>query len=219
MRDRLSICNAALAELPASAIPNLSDRSREAVECARAYPAAFADVLAHPWRWNAAMALLVETPSDRDEWGVCYELPANFGGVRRLAPSGFTGRAFAHAGWADGHVPHDIIGTRLYANLKGLHLEYSRNDVTEANMPAPIARYLELLLASRIVMPITKNRARQQEIRQDVELTLQRAIAWDMSQVPHFYGDAPPGTDAAWHGTGTGYRPADGGEWPANTGF
>lgn len=229
MRDQLGLCNAALSELPADAIPNFDDNSKEAVECRRHYGPALADLLSHAWRWASAMAVLAEIENDRpNEWRKAYRMPQNFGALRSIAPTGTTGALLHQATASLGNmvafpkpsltVPHEIIGQTLYSNAEEMALEYSLSASSVANMPAPVARAFEILLAERICLPIIKSRARKMELRQEYRIAWEQAIAWDANMVPAYYHTVMPATDAAWT---TPTWPLYGEEWlawPAVTG-
>jgi hypothetical protein len=229
MRDQLALCNAALSELPADAIPNFDDNSKEAVECRRHYEPALADLLSHAWRWSSAFAVLAEIENDRPgEWRRAYRIPQNFGTLRNLAPSGSTGALLHQATAGLGNmvafprpallVPHEIVGQTLYSNADTMSVEYGLSATSVANMPAPVARAFELLLAERICLPIIKSRARKLELAQQYRLAWEQAVAWDKNMVPAYYHTVMPGTDAAWS-TPTWPRGSEEWlAWPAVTG-
>ncbi len=211
-RDRITLANNALAEIPAGPIVDWDENSLEAREVRRAWGGVWADTLAHPWWFSGALASLAGVANDREqEWRFAYALPQNFAHMRAISSRGVIGRSrTGYRSIVGMWTSYEIVGRTLYANEPHIVIEYSRNDVTEAELPPLVARSFELLLAMRLCMPIAKSSSRRAELRQEYELERQRAMAWDMGQTGQLYMTGSPATDAAWNAgdfISYGYQP------------
>ncbi len=205
MADRLGIWNQAVAELPASQIASLAENSLEARECRRFYPQIIAEMLEapHDWSFQNKREILAETTNDRpNEWAYAYAVPSDMATPIRIIPDlealglglpvALSGEPYAET-WASFvtryEAPYLIQNGKLYTNVETATLEYGINDITEAVIPALTVRAIAIDLASRLAMPVKKDKDLRQRLTQEAELWWQRAIADDENRQPSWYPD------------------------------
>lgn len=206
----LAICNLALGEVPHKSITSMNEQSLAAAKCTEHYPQARDELLeAHPWEFLMKRAALAVVDNGRArEWAFAYALPADLATPRRILPPDEAdgGAAFLTVGqrlapslspWQGDPflIPYTIAGGVLFTNQQNAVLEYSRTGISESVFTPSFARALALDLATRIVLPLIKNRARQGELMRLAELQRQRAIAMDENRVPQ--GEAPYVSESA----------------------
>lgn len=202
--SQLSICNLALAHLPAAEISSMNEDSLEARECRRFYPEVMADMLGGPHDWSFAnqRVVLAGLTNDRDfEWLYAYALPSNLGSPIRVIPDlegagiavpvPLPGEPYAETwGISTGYIetPYILEGTTLYSNVQNATLEFTINDVAGVNISQLAVRAISLDLASRICVPIKKDSDRETKLMQAAEAAWQRAIADDRNRQPENQG-------------------------------
>ena len=199
-RSQISICNGALDELPAGTINSLDEDAPEARACKRRYQPTLEDLLGeHDFDGAVRRAPLAETTNDRlGEWRYAYKMPENVASARRVLPS-FTAAYVSSAYiiqpgqsvWTGiGFFPDNlgaryrVSGDKIYTDLPTAVLEYVSTAVDLSYFRPLFFRAFELELASRIVMPVLKDRGRQKELISMAELARQRAIADDLNNSP-----------------------------------
>src|SRR5690606_12368634 len=142
--------------------------SLQARECRRSYRPAKEYLLGrHRWSFAKGRVALATVTNDRDtEWEYAYRLPAGKQPIRVVAiPEELGTAAPAYATTVLGTVkdqppPFIIVGNTIYTNVEEAYLEYYDTAVSEALFTPGFVRALELELASRLVMPITKDKVR-----------------------------------------------------------
>jgi len=200
-RSAVSICNGALDELPAGNIQSIDDADDVgALACKRRFQPTLEDLLAeHDYDFAIRRAPLAVVANDRlGEWQFCYRLPDSSIAPRRVLPSytaAYVSTAYilqpGQRVWTGiGFFP-DNIGARfrvanncLYTNMPEAVLEYVTTDVQLQHFRPLFARAFELELASRIVMPVLKDRQRQKDLIGMAEVARQRAMADDLNSSP-----------------------------------
>jgi hypothetical protein len=221
--DKIAICNEALADVPADAIADFSEDSQEAEWCARRYSPALAYLLElHNWKFPVHREALAEVTNDRDaEWAYAYAVPINVAAELRVLPSYTSAAAsvpllagqvlaptmaFYHPAQIHSYS-YLLAGSTLYTNVQEAILEYIRDDPSEAVFPALFTRALSLELASRLVMPLKKDRVRQGDLIKMAELARDRAIADSRNRDPSesHYGIFMNESELAREGVGIGY--------------
>lgn len=200
----LQICNSALAEVPTTEIAALTETSLQARECRRSYAKAKEYLLGLPVRgWSFARgreALAVVANDRATEWRHAYRLPSGKEPLRIVAvPASLDEPAPAYAFTALGTVkdetpPYLIAGDTIYTNVPEAHLDYRLTNVSEALFPEYFVRALEMELASRLVMPITKDKVRWREVKAEAKVALDRALASDLNREPQRYFEHIPDT-------------------------
>ena len=204
MPSRLGIKNDALAELPSAPITAEDERSLEARETGRVYDQALKELLeAHDWGFATRRVQLASVTNDRSsEWGYAYAMPTDVGTPRKLIPD-FEGAGLGiplegpftppyYEVWGTfGALPEPyfiIENLVIYSSLQNATLEYGAATVSEAVMPALFARALALEIASRIAMPIKKDRVLKGDLIKAAEAAKDRAMADDMNRSPQYQG-------------------------------
>lgn len=220
--SRSQIYNGALAECPADRINSPDDGSLEAETCNLHYQPALEMLLEdHDWDFATRRIALASLTNDRtDEWGYAYALPSDMARPRYVLPysAALSGEVYIETGlgsgltsiistptkyWMgrfgsyDGAVDYRISNGKLYSGVTGAVLEYVTNQPSEATFPARFTRALQFELASRIVMPLTKNTKRQGELVKFAEVHRERAKAADMNRDPETTFDFVPEEQAA----------------------
>lgn len=193
MAISITICNLALGELRAPPITDIGEASIEARECARYYPHCLA-LLLERFDWSVAtrIATLAELSDNprASEWLHAYALPADLATAKRLVPpaSGWIAQRYY---WPfDWPAPEDwwqqfiVEAGILYSQIPGAILDYSANDVAEAEMSGLFKDALALALAARIAVPIRDSRELKGQLLQQAELAAQRAMADDLNREP-----------------------------------
>lgn len=217
--DSLDVKNRALAKLPASAIADEDEDSLEARETRRYYPAAVSSLLEGPYEWSWAkqrVTLAEAGTNDRpNEWLYAYTLPSTAASVVRVLPDldalgiqvpvPLPGDPYAEA-WAYSQLegvetPYVLDGEIIYSNEQNAILEFIVNDIANLRVSKLVENALVDDLAAKICVPIKKDSQREQQLKADAEISLQRAIADDHNRQPDNYGCYVPETIAARHGT------------------
>ncbi len=184
--SKLQIWNMAIAELPDARLDTLDDVSIAGEACKDQYQPSIELLLEdHPYDFAIVRKPLALLSNDRaNEWGYAYQLPADMAAPRYLLPYA-AGEVVARPVYAwgrSGGVPIRIAGGRLYTGQDAATLEYVTNAPSESVFTAKFARALALELASRIVMPVKKDQARQEKLVRMAEVARERAKADDMNR-------------------------------------
>ncbi|NIJ18476.1 hypothetical protein FHS95_000145 [Sphingomonas naasensis] len=181
----------AIGELPSARIDTIDETSIEAEACRDQYQPALELLLDdHAYDFANVRTTLALVTNDRaQEWDYAYDLPTNLAKPSHILPVSAadvsTFRAFSWFGAMRGFetmVPYRIEGGRLYTNQDGAILDHTTTTPSEASFTPKFARALALELATRIVMPVKKDRARQLELIRMAEIARERAKADDMNR-------------------------------------
>lgn len=225
-----SICNDALARLPAEPITSINDPSLEGRECRRAYKDVVAQMLErHHWGLAAKRAQLASITNDRKgEWAFAYAKPSDLAFPVRVIPATGnpipiwfteTSQYYTRAGQG----VFKMVGDTIYSNVEFASLEYTSYDINEGQFTAMFKLAVELELATRICLPITKSQSRYRELMQESEGFFQRVKANDMNRDQPTYGNNPTESEITrFNGSsrdfiGSGYA-LDPVAFPSNTG-
>lgn len=189
--DPLAIKNMALDEVPTSRIQAEDENSVEAETVAAQYQPAL-EYLLEDYDWDFAIrrATLAQVTNDRSsEWEFAYRLPDDMLRPRFVLPFGadIAPDSVGYPAWGpwrgfEGKVPMRIAGTTLYSTQENAILEYVSNAPAPATFTARFARALALEIASRVVMPIKKDRVRQGDLIKAAEVARERAKADEMNR-------------------------------------
>lgn len=204
-QSRITICNQALARLPAKPIQSLDENSLEARECNRFYPQVVADMLEGPndWSFQTRRSPLVAVENDRGfEWVYAYGLPSDVAVPTRVIPDlsaaglGFPlplpGDPYTEVWALSGRffeTPYIIEDGTLYTNVTGAILEYRTNSVNEAVLSALVGKAIGLQLAAELALPVKKDAKLRQTILGEAEMAWDRARAEDQNRQPQVSGD------------------------------
>ena len=202
-RDKVSICNNALDELPAENIQSIDDvESVGARACKRHYQPVLSDLLAE-WEFEGAIRrqVLVPTSNDRPgEWGFAYAEPSSVASLIRVLPYRdpaiepevvvLPGQVLSpNVGYLPQNVGLPFLRNngKIYTNANGAVLEFATMEPDLGRMTPLFLRAFELELASRICMPVIKSRGRKKELVAEAEVARSRAIADDRNNSPDRY--------------------------------
>lgn len=199
-RSQISICNGALDECPAGTINSIDEDDVGARACKRRYQPTLEDLLGeHDYDAAVRRTVLAVTTNDRPgEWRFAYAMPENVASPRRILPNytaSFVNSAYilqpgqqlwTGIGFYPGNIGarYKVAGDKIYCDLEAAVLEYVSYDIRLSDFRPLFFRAFELELASRIVMPILKDRARQKELISMAEVARQRAMADDLNSSP-----------------------------------
>jgi len=205
MAARIDIFNQAIAELPAKAIQSIDENSLEARECRRFYPQIVSEMLSgpHDWSFQIRRVALATLANDRPfEWVYAYALPSDMGAPIRVIPDlsalglGFPvpipGEPYAEQWALTGRyfeTPYIIENGILYTNVQTATLEYGINGIDDLVLTPLTVRAIVLDLASRIAIPVKKDRKIKAELVGQAEVAWARAIAEDMNRQPQISDD------------------------------
>jgi hypothetical protein len=218
--DKLGICNEALSEIPADAIGSFEENSPAAEWCARLYPSALVDLLAlGDFKFPRKRQTLATIANDRaGEWQYAYQIPTDcaaelrvysFADLNPQIPpvlAGFivgpTMAFLVPAQWRA--YAFLVAGTVIYTNVADAVLEYISESPDEQAFPPLVRRALATELASRLVMPILKDRTRQGDLIKMAEVARERAITASVASDPSesTYGNFEPEISLARGGFG-----------------
>jgi hypothetical protein len=201
---RIDICNQAIAELPAKPIQSIDENSLEARECRRFYPQVIREMLEGPHDWSfqnrrTVLAQLATNGRDR-EWAYAYAVPADMGTPIRVLPDfdslglgipvPLPGDPYMET-WATQlgsiEMPYIIENGTLYTNAATATLEYGVNDIEEVVIGPLVERAIVAELASRLAVPVKKDRKLKGELIQEAEVAWARAMADDLNRQPQSY--------------------------------
>lgn len=182
----VEICNLALADVPAKRIVSLEDTSISAEACRREFTQAVEELMEMgEWGFATRRALLVQTPSTRlGYFNTAFAAPNDLAFPIRVVP-------------ADGEIMRgrsldfDFEGGVIFTNGGAAALEYISKTPSFASMTAMFRRGLATVLASRVVMDITRDAGRKRELLQEAEVWRDRALArsLNMNSQQQTYGE------------------------------
>lgn len=191
----VQIANLALDEIPAASITSLNDNVHRAEVLRRQYPQALGELMEIPWSFAIRRAPLTAITNSRSPfWGYAYQLPNDLGYPLRLmtpeATSLFHG-SYGAAIRAEPGLPFDTEGATIWSQQSAVELEYVSRDPAFSDMSASFEKALVMTLAAKIVMPITKDRSRRDDLIRDAEVARERAAAQDANRnaQANRYGD------------------------------
>lgn len=198
-RENLSgvaIANRALSRLAAVPIDSFEAAGPSAREAARWYKSTVARLLElHHWNLARKRMPLTETTNDRgNEWLIAYALTDEVAFPVALSTLAGAGNLQYYAGLGGllaslgGQPMFMLAGRKLYSRLAG-DLDFVSYDITENDFNATFANVVELTLAANMAYGITKNRARETELRQQATSAINIAIASNLNAGHPRYGD------------------------------
>lgn len=203
--SQTSICNDALNLVPAGSIVSMSENSFQAEKCREQWPSAVAELIEEAcWtHLNTRSALALITNDRQNEWAYAYAMPADLASPIRLLPPQTPGGSaeYLQAGQRVAQtqelhtgqgVPYEISGTTIYSHTADAVLEYVRQDNATPLMRPLWRRALYTLLASKIVLAITKDQSRRISLAQEARLRIDEAIAKSGNENVITYGDDLP---------------------------
>ena len=167
MASKVEICNRALQLLGANSITDLTDNSRNAIECNTAYePVKLALLREHTWNFAVARSSIAEDATAPD-WGRghAYQLPSDF---VRLLP----------------HYPEDndneldwlIEGKKIYTDdTAPLQIRYIYNVTDPNEMDAAFREAFSARLAHDLAETITQSNSKKAEAKEHLKDALRTA--------------------------------------------
>lgn len=191
----IDTCNEALAEVGADTIASMEEQSPAAAACRRVYAPALADLLElHEWSFAIRRQTLAMKVNDRiGEWAFAYAKPSNVASMLRILPAYSTTGAITYPAWgwwsyrfwdALGPIPYVEDASTIYTSIDLAVLEYVSSVATEDQMSALFRRALVYEIASRIAMPIRKDRQIKGDMIAMAERARNVAMADDMNRYP-----------------------------------
>lgn len=170
----VDICNLALAEVPAKRIVSLDDTTPAAEACKREFSQAVEELMEMgEWGFAVKRATLARTPGERPGWDYQWAAPNDLAFPIRVLPSEARGETLLHAR----SLPFDFEGPALWTREDAVTLEYISRTPAFSGMTAMFRRGLATVLASRIVMDITRDPNRKADLLQEAEVWRDRALA------------------------------------------
>jgi hypothetical protein len=204
--SKLSIWNLALADLPAGVVASIDEESLEARECRRQYDHCVAVLLQrHDWGFGRTRVALAAVDNDRGAyWGYAYAAPANLAFPLQVTAdlSGESGSYTPGVGQTLAAtsspygptlapVAYEHERSIIYTNQPDAWLSFVANDVSEADFTPMFVDGLAKFLAARIAKAITKDEKRAQQLLQESEVFIERAIATNLNRQRLTYNAYP----------------------------
>jgi hypothetical protein len=201
----VTICNRALSRLPHSPLTNLAtDPGLAARECRLWYKPTVRKLLElYDWGLATKREAMAEAPvNDRPEWAYCYLAPNDLGFAKSLLP---TDQAISGVGYYQGlrslqntvALRMQRVGGKIYSHWPGATLEYTSLEITEAEFTEVLVEAIDLTLASKIAMPITKNQQLADGLAEKAREHINQALAADRQQQGQKYGEGLTETERA----------------------
>lgn len=175
----VEICNLALANVPAKRIVSMNDTTVAAEACLREFSQAVEELMEMgEWGFAVKRAPLVPVVNTRDRpWTNQYVAPNDMAFPIRVLPEAGSEVSLMK----NRSLPFDFDGGEFWTFEEGAQIEYITNNPAFSKMTAMFRRGLATVLASRIVMDITKDPARKRELLQEAEVWRDRALARNLN--------------------------------------
>lgn len=201
----VKLCNQALSRLSQGPITSLTPPlppGGVSRECDRWYKPTVSRLLElHHWGLARKRGVLTAVVNDRGaEWTTAYQLPIDCAFPVNLSTlSGVGSLTYFQSlagllGMWNGSPAFLKVGQTLYTRVAG-DLDYVSYDITEADFNSTFSNIVELTLAAAMCYAITKNRLREDSLRQQATSAINMAIAQDMNAGNNRYGDRPSERD------------------------
>lgn len=186
----VEICNLALADVPAKRIVSLNDTTVSAEACLREFSQAVEELMEMgEWGFAVKRAPLVSVANTRGNsfWQYQYVMPNDMAFPIRVIPGAESDLSIMRGRSLD----FDFDGGMVWTASDGVALEYITNTPSFSSMTAMFRRGLATVLASRIVMDITRDAGRKRELLQEAEVWRDRALARNLNSnaQQQTYGD------------------------------
>lgn len=225
-----TIANSALRMLPGGTISDFEENSFEASVCKGAYYDVVGEMLEkHHWGLATKRTALVAVTNDRlGEWAFAYAKPSDMAFPVFIIPSngsavsiymGLSGSFYTRTN----QPLMKQVGNTIYTNIQDASIEYTSFNITEGDFTNLFRRAVEIELAARICLAITKDAGRHKLLLQEAEGFYQRTVAQDLNRDRPTYGNSPTESEMTRFGggsrdfVGSGYA-LDPVALPANTG-
>jgi len=226
--DKIGLCNMALGQLPTTAITDFDERSPEAEWCGRLYSPTLAYMLdRHDWKFPITRLVMAQVTNDRPgEWAFAYAIPEECVTELRVIPQYddtgdsiplLAGQVLSTWYLTALSIPaiyrYLVAGSKLYSNIENATLEFITGAPSESVFRPLFIDAFVKQLASQLVMPIKKDRARQGDLIKMAELAIDRAICDEINRddAQSTYGEFINDTELARSGAlmpfGTAYWP------------
>ena len=200
MTSAVAVSNLALDEIPHKVITSLNDNVLAADVLRRQLPICLGEIMeGGEWGFGIRRVTLVETTNTRTgDWRYAYAAPTDMALPLRLGSVPVTDDyvgpgqfAASSLRWAGEPILFDFEGQMIWSNEQGAILEYVTDTPEWADMSKRFIRFLSIMLAARIVVPINKDKDRKQELLQEAELFGQRSLASSLNanHTQQTYGD------------------------------
>lgn len=205
-RSDVSICNKALSRIYQTPITGaLNDASNlnklAPRECARWYPTVVRRLLEqHHFGIATKRVALAAVAGSRQEWAYAYAPPSDMAFPVSVQP--FTAASSVGGiGWYQGlgyilaslhGRPHFLYQNGvLYSNLPNATLDYVSFNITAQDFTATFEDLVVKFLSAELALPIAKDRALSNDLRQEATQALNTAIAVSLNTQNPRWGDGP----------------------------
>lgn len=215
------LSNRALSRLPEAPIPNLDFASHAARTCKLWYKTVVRALLeAHDWSLAQKREPLAENATNKHPgYLYAYQEPADLAFLVAVEYPADTGQRVVMQSQAQ----FERMGGLIYSNVANAVGVYTSLDITEIDFSEQFAMAVELHLAARIAVPITKKQDLEDKLARSANAYVNTAIANYRNQQGRTYGHEYSETDATRGGYGHGYGgPGSfgrGSAFPSNGGF
>lgn len=198
------ICNRALARLPEAPISTMTFASPAARYCTQFYKPTVRLLLeAHDWGLAQKRETLAESATNlHPGYTYAYEEPDDLAFLVAVEyPTDARGQV---AGVHHRRQKFERMSGLIYSNVSAALAVYTSLDITEDDFNEQFVMAVELHLAAKLAMPITKKRDLATALEQQANAYVNTAIANYRNQIGYTYGNEFSETDATRQ-TGYGY--------------
>lgn len=172
----VEICNLALSEVPAKRIVSLDDTTVAAEACKREFTQAVEELMEMgDWGFARRRVILTATTDERPGWPGAFAAPNDLAFPIRIVPTDGGGVMHGRS------LPFDFADGLIWTQTDAAALEYITLTPAFSKMTAMFRRGLATVLASRIVMDITRDSGRKRELLQEAEVWRDRALARNLN--------------------------------------
>lgn len=203
--SRLKIAQMACGELPCTIITALNENSVAARQCGLFFDVSLAEAIQQiKPRFARRRAILAALVNDRDgEWSYAYAEPDDMAYIEAVRPSSSDAVGYEllvgqtrpgyqnHYGMRAPDIRYESTGSIIYTDEPNAVLEFFRSDIDLSKVTPNLAKAISLTLATRICLPVIKDKVRRRELVTETEVWVQRAIADERNQEQQSYDHVP----------------------------
>lgn len=172
----VEICNLALSEVPAKRIVSMDDTTVAAEACKREFTQAVEELMEMgEWGFAKRRVILTATVDERPGWAGAFAAPNDMAFPIRVVPAEGGGVMRGRS------LSFDFADGLIWTQADAAALEYITLTPAFSKMTAMFRRGLATVLASRIVMDITREPGRKRELLQEAEVWRDRALARNLN--------------------------------------
>lgn len=196
-----ALVNLACLEVPCKTVVSINDNTPRAEIARLVYPQVMDELMELDWSFQTRRVALTALAENAQPgiWGYAYQVPAGLGFPLHLRPVRDINTVNLQVGQRIGQpwlLPHsglafDIEAGVIWANSEAVELEYIASTPDFSAMTASFVKAATFGLAARMVMSITGDKDKRDDLIQKAEVYRDRALAADVNRnaSANTYGD------------------------------